>query len=69
MAENSADNNYIWITWERQRRSVELAKVLGAKLYIFENDGMFRYLKCIYKTFSIVRKKSRPDVLFVKILQ
>ena len=58
-------SQYIWVTWERQRRSVELAEAFGSDLYILEYEGLFRYVKCICKTFSLVRKK-RPNVLFVQ---
>lgn len=44
----------IWITWERQRRSVELAGILGCKLYIFDFKGRLRYPKCIYNTLKIL---------------
>ena len=56
---------YMWITWEWQRRSVELANALGSSLYILQYDGFFRYLKCIRKTMSLVMKE-RPAVLFVQ---
>lgn len=58
-------SKYMWITWERQRRSVELAEALGADLYTIEYEGFFRYAKCICKTVSLVRKK-RPYLLFVQ---
>lgn len=44
----------IWITWEKQRRSLELAKKLNCKLYVFEYEGLWRYPKCIYKTLKVM---------------
>ncbi|MFW8600790.1 glycosyltransferase [Desulfobacterota bacterium M19] len=55
----------IWIAWERQRRSVELAASLGCKLYILEHQGCLRYFKCLIATLHIV-KQNRPAILFVQ---
>ena len=58
-------SNKIWISWERQRRSVELAASLNCKLYILEYSGRFRYIKSIVKTFLILLK-DKPTILFVQ---
>lgn len=55
----------IWITWETQRRSVELSKKFGCDLFIVEHVGIMRYLKCIWNTYNILRKNN-PDLLFVQ---
>lgn len=55
----------VWITWETQRRSIELAKKLGCDLYIIEYKGLRRYPLSIVKTLAIIRK-NRPDILFVQ---
>jgi glycosyltransferase involved in cell wall biosynthesis len=61
----SADCKYVWVTWERQRRSVELAKAFDAELFVIERKGIFRYVRCLCGTFSVV-KKTKPSVLFVQ---
>ena len=58
-------NNRIWIAWERQRRSIEIAASLGCELYLLEYKGSLRYLKCLATTLHIVRR-DRPSVLFVQ---
>jgi len=58
-------NKRIWITWEWQRRSVELAQKVRAKLYVFDVPGKFRYPICIAKTFHALYKE-RPHFLFVQ---
>jgi hypothetical protein len=61
----------IWITWESQRRSIELAKALEAKLYILEcpaNDLITllkRYAKLSIKTINII-KKEKPKIIFAQ---
>jgi len=58
-------NQILFISWERQRRTVELAKALQCELNIIEYSGLFRYLKSIAKTIEIV-KNVKPDVLIVQ---
>jgi glycosyltransferase involved in cell wall biosynthesis len=55
----------IWITWETQRRSIELSKKFGCKFYLIEHTGSFRYPISILKTLAIIIRE-RPDVLFVQ---
>ncbi len=55
----------IWITWETQRRSIELAKQFDCKLYIIEYSGLFRYVFSILKTL-IICIKYKPEILFVQ---
>ena len=55
----------IWITWEYQRRSVELSKHFGCRLYIFEHQGLMRYFKCIRDT-VLALSRERPAVLYVQ---
>lgn len=55
----------VWITWETQRRSIELSKITGCKLYIIEYKGFFRYPASILKTINILRR-TRPNVLFIQ---
>jgi len=63
--------NKIWITWENQRRSNELAKTFGAKLYILSNKSIpvdCRFIRYIYlglKTLIIIIKE-KPKLLFVQ---
>ena len=55
----------IWISWETQRRSNELSKKLGCKLYIIKKEGLLRYPCSIFKTLFILIK-ARPDLFFVQ---
>jgi len=55
----------IWITWENQRRSIELAKHFGCELFIVDYKGKGRYFLSIAKTLQILFKK-KPEVLFVQ---
>lgn len=56
---------YVWITWETQRRSIELAKKIGCELIIIEYKGITRYPRSILKTLLILWNR-KPDVLFVQ---
>lgn len=57
----------IWITWERQRRSIELASEFGCKLFILESDRgiIIRYIICLTSTL-VVLLKNRPKIVFVQ---
>ena len=55
----------VWITWETQRRSIELAKKLGCELFVIESKGILRYPKCIIRTLSVLRS-TKPDIVFVQ---
>lgn len=57
--------NKIWITWEKQRRSIVLAKELGCTFFMLEVEGLFRYPISIFKTI-VVLARERPDYLFVQ---
>jgi glycosyltransferase involved in cell wall biosynthesis len=57
--------NNIWITWEKQRRSIELAKQLNCTFYELNYSGILRYPKCIINTVNIFLTK-RYDILFVQ---
>ena len=59
------ETNKIWITWETQRRSIELAKQFNCKFHKFEYSGIFRYPKCIYKTLKVLFA-NKPDITFVQ---
>lgn len=52
----------IWITWEKQRRSIELANAFGCKLFVFESTGLFRYLINIWRTFVTIYKEKPQEV-------
>lgn len=43
----------IWLTWENQRRSVELSRALGCKLFLFDIPGKKRYPLSILKTIFV----------------
>jgi len=61
----------IWITWERQRRSIELAKAFGAKYFelLKASDDIpsvpIRYLLLSVKTILIVVRE-RPRIIFAQ---
>lgn len=57
--------NAIWITWETQRRSLELARILNCKLHIVEYGGFLRYPKSILRTLIII-SKSGSSTIFVQ---
>jgi len=63
------DQKSIWITWERQRRSLELAKALQAIIHILLPpdffQGLLRYPYLSIRTLLIVIKEA-PDVVFVQ---
>lgn len=55
----------MWITWESQRRSIELSKKFGCELWIVEYVGFMRYPRSILKTVHLITSR-KPDVLFVQ---
>lgn len=55
----------IWISWEKQRRSIELATSLRCELFILEHQGSLRYIKNLISTYMIVRRE-KPSILFVQ---
>jgi glycosyltransferase involved in cell wall biosynthesis len=61
----------IWITWEKQRRSVELAKALGAKLFILlqHSDDIrprpLRYLVLGLRTIALLLRQ-KPHIVFAQ---
>lgn len=54
----------VWIAWERQRRSLELAARLGAelKLFVDEDRGWLRYPLSAAKTVRLLRRCRGRDV-------
>jgi glycosyltransferase involved in cell wall biosynthesis len=58
-------NKRLWISWEKQRRSIELAHHFGCLLYILDYNGWLRYPKSIIETFKILKEK-KPKILFVQ---
>lgn len=57
----------VWISWERQRRSIELSEFFDSELHIIIYEGHFliRYLKSSIATILILLRK-RPKILFVQ---
>lgn len=55
----------VWIAWETQRRSIELAKRFGCELFVIESKGILRYPKCIIRTLSVLRS-TKPNIVFVQ---
>lgn len=52
----------IWVTWETQRRSMELAKALNCQFHLFESTGLLRYPRSIFNTIKVM---SDPSVLTI----
>ena len=61
------NSNYLWITWEIQRRNRSLSTALSARLVeITSNQNRaIRYLTSIFKTVSNIRQR-KPEILFVQ---
>ena len=57
--------NSIWISWEKQRRTIELAKYFRFNLFIIEYKGIMRIPLSIIKTI-IVLIIEKPDKLLVQ---
>ena len=57
----------VWIAWERQRRTTELAKALGIDLVRFEYNGpyLLRIVVVVFQTVSTLLWR-RPSVLVVQ---
>jgi len=57
----------VWITWERHRRTRELAKAFGLELVEMEAAGsrLFRYFPLMFWTVGCLVRR-RPRVLFVQ---
>lgn len=55
----------IWITWETQRRSVELSKKLNCLFYNLDKEGILRYPYCLINTVIVFLIK-KPKFLFVQ---
>jgi glycosyltransferase involved in cell wall biosynthesis len=59
-------NKRLWVTWERQRRSLELAPTFHCQLAVIEYDGVLgRYARSLARTLTLVLRQ-RPAVLFVQ---
>ena len=55
----------IWISWEQQRRSIELAKKFKCKFFLIEKEGVLRYPISILQTLFICIRE-RPALMFVQ---
>lgn len=62
-----ADASAVWIAWEVQRRTTELAARLGVPLarYLYRGPGPLRYLALAGRTWSYLRSH-RPRILIVQ---
>lgn len=54
-----------WIAWEKQRRSLGLARLLGADLRLFLHSGWLRYPKNLAGTAGLLAR-SRGGLVFVQ---
>ena len=55
-----------WVTWERQRRNLELSKALSCQYHEFNFDNrnkLLRYLLCLYRTVLLIRRE-KPRLIF-----
>jgi len=57
--------NRVWISWETQRRSIELAKNLNCKFYLFKRSGILRYPLNIINTLKVMCNVS-TNIIFVQ---
>ena len=62
---NENKKKRLWLAWERQRRTLELAKHFKCKLIALEYQGIKRIPLSIFKTISLIISE-KPDVLFVQ---
>jgi glycosyltransferase involved in cell wall biosynthesis len=63
-----SEQNAVWVTWENQRRSVELAKAFDAKLFMYtvkHTSRIARYLCAWKETLGFV-KRENPKYLFAQ---
>jgi len=60
-------NDRIWISWERQRRTITLSHEFNAKLFIVRNkrSGLLRYPELVVKTVQIIFRE-RPKYVFAQ---
>jgi glycosyltransferase involved in cell wall biosynthesis len=69
--ESRALEGAVWITWERQRRSVELANDFGARLYVLAGSSRdignraLRYAMLTVKTVKVLMVE-RPRIVFAQ---
>lgn len=66
--ENSTQyNDRIWISWERQLRTITLSQEFNTKLFIVKNKrkGLFRYPELIVKTMRIIFRE-KPKYVFAQ---
>lgn len=63
----SSNSNIAWISWERQRRSITLSTLLGARYYElnFNLPRVLRYLICAFRTFFILLRE-RDSIVIVQ---
>lgn len=63
----SATPSALWISWERQRRSIEMADALGVPLVILQSSAPYylRALTLSFRTAGILLRR-RPRILFVQ---
>ncbi len=62
-----AEDNIVWIAWEVQRRTTELASCLGVPLerYLYRGPGALRYPVLAGHTWECLVRR-RPDILIVQ---
>jgi len=57
----------LWISWELQRRSIELSKKFDCELFVFDCDKVrnrcFRIMKCSFLTILCLHK-NKPKIVF-----
>lgn len=55
----------LWVTWERQRRSVELARYFGCEFCEIIDRGVLRYPRAVMRTVAVLIR-ARPSLLVVQ---
>lgn len=61
------DLRKMWVSWERQRRSIVLSKEVDAKFHeiLTRRSGVVRYVNCGHQTVRAVLRE-KPHILFVQ---
>ena len=56
----------VWITWERQRRSLVMAEHFGARLFMYDKSFSTRWTRYLFSTYhtTMFLLREKPDVVF-----
>lgn len=62
------NNNIVWVVWEKQRRSIELAAKINAKLLLYNKYENKKILRYIFASFYTIKNlfEIRPKVVIAQ---